>query len=308
MSQEKNTIQASGKLLISAEYFVLDGALALALPTQLGQRFSFEKTDSSSTISWRSFDDKKQLWFEGIFETQNFTAQKTSDVEVSNRLTQIFIALQNLQPSFFKTSHGWNITTHLQFPKNWGLGTSSTLIYALAKWAQVDAFVLLEKTFSGSGYDIACAGAKQSITYSKINGVPKWATTDFHPPFSEQLYFVFLGKKQNSREGIAHYRKMEQKENRVSEISELTQKILRSKTLSEFENLINLHEEIISNTLHLQKVKDLYFKDYWGSVKSLGAWGGDFVLVTSDRSEEETKKYFIEKGFEVFLKYEDLIL
>jgi len=68
------------------------------------------------------------------------------------------------------------------------------------------------------------------------------------------------------------------------------------------------HENIISELIDFEKVKSIYFSDYWGTVKSLGAWGGDFVLVTSDRSEKETKKYFNEKGFNVFLKYEDLIL
>jgi len=42
-------------------------------------------------------------------------------------------------------------------------------------------------------------------------------------------------------------------------------------------------------------------------VKSLGAWGGDFVLVTSNRPEEETRNYFNEKGLEVFLRYDEII-
>jgi len=56
------------------------------------------------------------------------------------------------------------------------------------------------------------------------------------------------------------------------------------------------HENIISELIGFEKVKTIYFSDYWGTVKSLGAWGG------------ETKKYFNEKGFNVFLKYKELIL
>jgi len=197
---------------------------------------------------------------------------------------------------------------HLTFPKNWGLGTSSTLIYSVAKWAEVNAFVLLGKTFGGSGYDIACAGAERNILYSKINGVAEWSNCKFNPLFKHQLYFVFLGKKQNSREGIAHYRKMDKKESLVAEFSFFTKKILECKAFSKFEKLLEQHENLVSITLNLQKVKNLYFDDYWGSVKSLGAWGGDFVLVTSNRSETETRKYFNDKGFEVFIKYEEMIL
>lgn len=38
-----NTIFSHGKLLLSSEYVILDGALALAIPTQMGQSFSFEE-------------------------------------------------------------------------------------------------------------------------------------------------------------------------------------------------------------------------------------------------------------------------
>jgi mevalonate kinase len=308
LQNKKQYIHANGKLLLSAEYFVLDGALALALPTSKGQTFTFESVPNAEVISWKSFNHKKQIWFEGIFSMENFKAIETSDLEVSNRLSQILNACRELNHSFLKKEKGIAVESHLTFPKNWGLGTSSTLIYSVAKWAKVDAFVLLEKTFGGSGYDIACAGAEKNILYSKIKDTPKWENCSFNPPFKDQLYFVFLGQKQNSREGITHYRKIEKKEHLLSEFSFFTKKILACTEFSKFEELLNQHEDLVSRTLHLQKVKDLYFKDYWGSVKSLGAWGGDFVLATSDRSADETKRYFNEKGFEVFIKYEALIL
>ncbi len=62
--------------------------------------------------------------------------------------------------------------------------------------------------------------------------------------------------------------------------------------LKEFENCLYEHERVVSNALDMPRVKDRLFSDYWGAVKSLGAWGGDFVMVTSDRSREETKEYF----------------
>ena len=305
---KKQTIHGNGKLLLSAEYFVLDGAMALALPTNKGQTFTFENTPDSNLISWKSFDEKNQNWFDGKFNIENFDAIKTNDTNVSDRLIQILKTTLRLNPNFLKNGNGVNIESHLTFPRNWGLGTSSTLIYSIAKWAKVDPFELLENTFGGSGYDIACAGANKNVLYSKMNSQPEWSTCDFNPSFKDQLYFVFLGKKQNSREGIAHYRKIEKDKKLIFEITALTQSLTMCHTFNNFEKLLNEHENIISKTLHLQKVKDLYFKNYWGSVKSLGAWGGDFVLATSNRSEEETQRYFKEKGFNVFLKYSDLIL
>ena len=306
-SINKITIPANGKLLFSAEYFVLDGALALALPTSRGQIFTFEIVPDSNFIFWKSYDEKNQLWFDAVFSMEKLEATQTNNIEISNRLTQILRAVRELNISFFEKNKGAKVESRLTFPRNWGLGTSSTLIYAIAKWANVNPFILLEKTFGGSGYDIACAGTERSIFYQIKNKKPTWEECDFLPPFADQLYFIFLGKKQNSRDGIRHYRKIKKQPFLLEKISKLSQQMLASTSLSDFEKIINAHENLISKTLHLQKVKDLHFKDYWGSVKSLGAWGGDFVLATSDRTEAETKLYFNKKGFEVFLKYKDLI-
>jgi mevalonate kinase len=68
---------------------------------------------------------------------------------------------------------------------------------------------LLAKTFGGSGYDIACATAKSAITYQLTTHCSRLTNAiDFNPTFKGYLYFVHLGKKQNSREGIQHYRNL----------------------------------------------------------------------------------------------------
>jgi hypothetical protein len=71
---------------------------------------------------------------------------------------------------------------------------------------------------------------------------------------------------------------------------------------------MEVHENIVANVLNLRKVKDLYFPDFPGTIKSLGAWGGDFVLVASDESPEMISAYFQQKGFPVILSYRDMIL
>jgi len=55
----------------------------------------------------------------------------------------------------------------------------------------------------------------------------------------------------------------------------------------------------------LKTVQEIYFSDYFGQTKSLGAWGGDFILATGN---EDTSKYFKEKGFQTVIPYQDLIL
>ena len=61
----------------------------------------------------------------------------------------------------------------------------------------------------------------------------------------------------------------------------------------------------MSLILELQTVQETLFKDFDGVIKSLGAWGGDFVMVVS---KENPTAYFTKKGFTIILTYKDMIL
>lgn len=298
------TFHANGKLLISGEYFVLDGALSLAVPVNKGQ--SLHIFPGTKNVQWRSFDEIGACWFEAIFSLPTLEVLSTSNEKMALTLSQI---LQNAQSKNKFINQPYRIETHLEFPRLWGFGSSSTLIHCLAEWASIDAFQLLWDTMGGSGYDIACAGAKGSILYQKENNKVNIEACHFSPSFKESLYFIYLGKKQNSRAGIKQYRNLVGKDRGlVATISELTKSILSSDNKHEFQSLMKEHEDLISGALQMEKVKDLYFKDFQGAVKSLGAWGGDFVLACSDLDEKETRQFFEQKGFDVILNYKNLVL
>lgn len=303
--------QANGKLLLTGEYAVLDGAQALAIPTKLGQRLEIitHKNSQTNTLHWSSFDEKNQRWFEADFSLPDLSSIATSDELISQRLQQLFQNIRLQNPNFLKESKDLQANIYLEFPRNWGLGSSSTLVHLLAQWAEVDPFPLQFEVFGGSGYDIACAGAQQAILYQKIQGKPLVQGVEFVPDFLDQLYFIYLGKKQDSRKGIAQYRKnAKQQAKLVKSITLLTHDFLAAKDLKNLEAVMEEHEALVAKSITMQTVKTTHFQDYWGAVKSLGAWGGDFVMVTSDRSSEETKKYFEEKGFRTFLKYKNLAI
>ena len=84
----------------------------------------------------------------------------------------------------------------------------------------------------------------------------------------------------------------------------MTKKIKNSVNLPEFENLIDSHEELLASILKTPTVKKQLFPGYTGSIKSLGAWGGDFILATGN---QETPEYFKNKGFSTILSYADMI-
>ena len=249
----------------------MDGAQALALPTRLGQELKVRPgTNHLDQIHWKSLDDQGEIWFEGKFDSASGSLLEATDQKVGERLQTIFEAVSKQRPGF---SNGLVCETRLEFPRNWGLGTSSTLISNLAKWANIDPYQLLQDTFGGSGYDIACAEAEGPILYQRMEEGAAVQGVPFSPSFQEHLYFVYLGKKQNSREGIKRYRThAKKKAHLLLEVNNLTQAFLKAKTLGEFNRLIYIHEELVAQMIDLPRAKKLYFKDYWGEVKSLGAW------------------------------------
>lgn len=300
--------RAQGKLLLTGEYFVLDGAKSLAMPVRFGQTLRVEMGDSIGKLSWQSQNPDGSRWFEAAFMWPDFQIMDASDEKTAQTLSEILRACQRQNPSFFIENQSFRVLTQNDFPREWGLGTSSTLIAALARWAGVDPYTILFETLGGSGYDLACAYAEGPILYQLEGQVPKVEPVVFAPKFSEQLYFIFLGKKQNSREGITRYRERAGENPEIIEkISWLTQQFLEAQTLEELEAILLAHEVLVSETIGLPRAKDLHFKDYWGEVKSLGAWGGDFVLVTSAQPEAETRAYFEQKGMEVIMPWRTMV-
>ncbi len=304
----KKEFYSNGKLLITGEYLVLDGAKAFALPTKFGQNLIVEK-GKNQEIKWTSFDSDGSVWFEDSFSFADISKKTISEKASSKRNTLIEILHEGflLNPDFLKQSEGFSVKTRLTFPRNWGLGTSSTLINNIAQWLEIDAFVLLKNSFGGSGYDIACAQNNTPILYHLENDNPKVERVTFNPEFAKNLFFVYLDKKQSSKVAIASYynNKHENLAKNITEIDLLTKEVLKAKTLQEFAQTLEAHEAEMSNILEMHTVKESLFPDFNGIIKSLGAWGGDFVLVVS---KENTSDYFEEKGFKIIVPYKDMIL
>ena len=299
------SFNAHGKLLLTAEYAVLDGALALALPTRFGQ--SLEVQPTSELLQWQSFDADGSRWFEAEIDFVNQSINASSDKMVASRLLQVLNAAKTLNQDFIPSG---SVNTRLEFSRHWGLGSSSTLISNIASWAGVNPFELLQATFSGSGYDIACAGATGPIWFQRINSQLESKPADFHPPFASHLSFAYLGQKQDSREGIRRYRAKagDLPKHWIREISLISEEMAKSKNIVEFELLMKAHEILISDALELVPVQKSLFPDFWGTIKSLGAWGGDFVMVASQEDALETKSYLAEKGINTVFSWDELIL
>ncbi len=286
---------------------VLDGAKAFALPTKFGQNLVIEE-GNNQIIHWKSHDHDGSIWFEAMIPFGSVIRKERFDAShnIKNTLIEILHEAYLMNSNFITQAKGYKITTELTFPKFWGLGTSSTLINNIAQWLQIDAFELLRKSFGGSGYDLACAQNNSPILYQLVDEKPVVETIAFEPDFLDKIYFVYLNKKQSSKNAITSY--LNQRGNidqTIQKIDKITSLVIQSTAPKEFALALQQHEIEMSAVLELQTVQERLFEDFKGVVKSLGAWGGDFVLAIS---KENPTSYFKEKGFEIVIPYNDMIL
>ena len=304
---------SNGKLLITGEYAVLDGALALAVPARFGQTLEIEPREDAMIV-WKSLDNKNQVWFETEFQIKeiknasnlSLVKSENEQKDISERLRHILWQAQLLNPGIFSENLGFTMTSKLEFPREWGLGSSSTLINNIAQFFRIDAFTLLKNTFGGSGYDIAAAQHDHPITYQLTETKRSVLTVDFKPDFMDELFFIHLNRKQNSRASIKHYKQQPKEfmEETIEKINALTQSFIYCASLEEFKLLMTIHETLISKLIHTPKIKSELFPDFPGAIKSLGGWGGDFILATGGEPE---RAYFKEKGYHTLLPYAEMV-
>lgn len=168
--------------MLFGEYLVLNGSDSLAFPLKFGQTLSVVKSDG---ITWESHS-KHGLWFSASFSS-DFTILETNNQEVAEILRQLFLVIRTEKPDL---DFNQSFKSEANFELNWGLGSSSTLISLLSQWSGVEARKLLDASFGGSGYDVACATAAGPIIYA--DGKVK---KEVHLPESitDKLLFVYLG-------------------------------------------------------------------------------------------------------------------
>jgi mevalonate kinase len=263
------------------------------------------KKARGADLAWESKDHNGKVWFNTSISLYDFSAVKTTDKKVSEYLQKVLKNAVRLNSEFLSQWNGFKIETQLEFPLNWGLGSSSTFFDLVAQWADVDPLELYLKSENGSGYDIICAAADQPIIYQSTEEEISYFEVDFNPSFKDKLYFVHLGEKKKSSEGIADYAKnVKDKKGLVKKQTEITDAVLANKSFDGFCKLMDEHENLVASHTSFPKVKDLHFKDFKGSVKSLGAWGGDFVLVASS---DDPTSYFTSKGYSTIVSYTDMV-
>lgn len=299
----------NAKLLLSAEYLVLAGAKALAVPLRFGQQIEVYENEQGF-ISWNSIAHNGNTWFSAKYAQNSFDVMSSSDKDIAVHPQKLLKTASLLNPEFLLNSKGCHLDVTLNYPIEWGIGSSSTLIAAIAFWANVDPFQLHFSVSSGSGYDIACAFRNQPLIYSVNNQVPSITEVNFNPEFAARVFFVYQGVKKDSAEGIKQFKNLVHKPSGdlINQSNILTTAMLNAQSLSEFEIAMRKHEAMISVLLNVQPIKNRFFQDLPGEAKSLGAWGGDFCMITWNDDLSLLPKYLHNIGMNIFFNFSNIVL
>lgn len=301
------TFESRAKLMISGEYLVLKGALSLALPLKYGQKLTISETDGKPVVNWISRANSS-IWFHTKLLLPDLQVIETNLPVVADTLVKILLTAQKLNPGFLSLEKEYQVISSMDFDPLWGIGSSSSLISNISWWAGCDPFELNRLIFNGSGYDIACARSYSPIFFEIKDQIPSYREANFNPTFNSRLYFVYLNHKQNSKESLRNLDYSRISTQDIIRISDLTRRIAEADRLDIFQSLIGFHEEIVGGILGRTPVKYLYFNDFNGSVKSLGAWGGDYILAASEASEAYVRSYFNEKNLKTIFRYDEIVL
>lgn len=307
--QEKSYYK-HGKLLLIGEYFVLDGATALAVPTRRGQRFTVSGPEAAppTELHWIMVDHSGTETRRIVLPRDAWTTVTPSQDPVTDRLRQLFRAAEELRPGCTAVLPGSRIRCELEFPADWGLGSSSTLVGFLAEHLGVNAYALLERTFGGSGYDLACADATGPLLYQRDGTSPKLQEYDWSPEWLGTTYFVHLNRKQNSRQALELYQTSDVDEETLWEANQDARLLLQASHLRAAARVVTGYERLVADVLGLTPVREEYFSDFDGEIKSLGAWGGDFIWALTERPGEYVRDYFNERGYPTVVGWNEMVL
>lgn len=289
---------AHGKLLLTGEYAITQSARGIAIPTSFGQHLSVESHQGPEHVLWEAFDHENQQWLTAGFDREGRVLHSSS-AAMAEKLQGLLAPVRN--------SNAWSnsvrVQTKVDFPRLWGLGTSSTLCALLAQWAEIETMSYRE-LHGGSGYDLACAQANGAIYYALVDGEPEVLPVQL-PPVLQSVVFVYRGAKQQTDSSLKLVGRKPFSPAQCQEISRLSEGFLQVNSLEELEAIIEQHELLISNHLGLERAIEGPFKGVQGQVKSLGGWGGDFVMLTRF---EKNRQWLETNGFNTIIPFETMAL
>ena len=100
------------------------------------------KNSRGSDLIWECEDKDGNSWFNSHISLYDFSAINTTDQDISDNLKKILKNAVRLNSEFLSKWNGFKVITKLEFPRDWGLGSSSSLYSLIGDWADINSLML----------------------------------------------------------------------------------------------------------------------------------------------------------------------
>lgn len=279
---------SSGKILLIGEYAVTKGIEALTLPVMAGQWMHVWDVPAKGVakLTWQSKEWDGSVWFECKIDTDIMHVTESTDDAVAKTLVRILREIHLRKPDLFDGKM-LRIENECEFNRDFGLGTSSSLIGNLSKWSGISGQLLQKTGFGGSGYDSAVALVGKPLIYWLEGDEPNWSSWNLPADMTATWFLAFPGQKQNSRkslEGVSD--KLEilaQDSMLMQQLNTIISAVKSPRSVPLMEAMLEMWQALLSQSLDLPRAwETLQISPVPGGLcKWLGAWGGDVLLVNS---------------------------
>lgn len=277
---------SSGKILLIGEYAVTKGVEALTLPVLAGQWMHVWAVPAKGVakLTWQSKELDGSVWFECKIDTDIMHVTESTDDGIAKTLIRILREIHLQKPGLFD-GRMLRIENECEFNRDFGLGSSSSLIGNLSKWSGVDGQLLQRTGFGGSGYDTAVALVGKPLIYWLEGIEPNWSSWKLSQDMTATWFLAFPGQKQNSRkslEGVSvKLEALAQDTMLLQQLNTIVAAVKNPRSLPLMEAMIEMWQALLSQSLDLPRAwESLEITPIPGGLcKWLGAWGGDVLLI-----------------------------
>lgn len=305
-SPDTISFSSAGKLLLTGEYAVLLGASALVVPINLRQSLNLLE-NKSEIISWISMYNNK-VFFKSELKTLDLDPFKPSFSSRERFIISLLKAARSLNPTFLN-GNGYSIITNLEANPEWGFGSSAQLTVNIARLSKIAPWHLHKAVSKGSGADVICAEMEHSILFSTEGTTYSANPVDFNPPFLKDLILIYTGHKQDTATGVENFLSKTSINNPIiGKIDSLTREATKAMDKKEFIEIIEMHERTLSELLNIDITSNIWFNGFPGLLKSLGTWGGDYIMAIPYGDPEEAIRWLKRKTNHPIFRLSDLIL
>ena len=257
--------------------------------------WEFDSPGGGDRLIWEAKEKDGNTWLNESFalplEAMEAETEKSSERDRSREVLHSMLSM--VTEGFWKTGKSYRIETQLEFERSSGLGSSSTMVANFARFAGLDAQLVQQKVFGGSGYDVALAELGKGLVFWKNGEVANWDKWSLSSDLTSKWKIVFLGKKQNSRSALSDVKAkltaMKNDDFLMRQLQQVCAAVKLADQVPMLEAGLEMWQAILAMSLELETpYQHFKFQPLKGGLcKWLGAWGGDMLLINDVFAESE---------------------